>query len=83
VSDPSDERRDAIHALLQELGPAGVEKSAVLVGWAVVADWMDESGERWLSKAHSATVPTWIANSYHHEALYGEWPDGDPDEDDD
>ena len=79
--DKSDERRDAIHALVQELGPAGVDKAAVLTGWSIVCDWMDEDGERWLSKAHSATQPYWVANGYHHEALYGEWPEGDADDD--
>jgi hypothetical protein len=75
--DESDVRRDEIHALLQEQGPAGVEKAAVLVGWAIVSDWSDESGERWLTKAHSASQPGWVAAGYHHEALYGDWPDGD------
>jgi hypothetical protein len=75
--DLSDERRDEIHALLQEQGPADLDKAAVLVGWAIVCDWSDESGERWLTKAHSASVPGWVAGGYHHEALYGEWPDGD------
>lgn len=79
--DNSDPRRDAIHTTLQELGPADMDKQAVLVGWAIVLDWMDEDGERWLSKAHSATIPAWSANGLYHEALYGPFPDReDPDE---
>lgn len=78
--DMSDERRDAIHAHLQEIGPADITKRAVLTGWAIVCDWMDEDGERWLSKAHSATVPAWVAQGYYHEALYGDWPPRDPDD---
>lgn len=81
--DPSDPRRDAIHELLQQQGPAGVEKQAVLVGWAIVCDWMDTEGSRWLSKAHSATIPSWSADGMHHEALYGTWPADEEDEDDD
>lgn len=73
--DKSDPRRDKIHATIQELGPADMEgKAAVLTGWAIICDWMDEDGERWLSKAHSANIPGWIASGYHHEALYGDWP---------
>jgi hypothetical protein len=76
MSDASDPKRDAIHALLQDLGPAH-DRAAVLAGWAIVCDWMDEDGERWLSKAHSANQPAWVAAGYHHEALYGDWPDDD------
>lgn len=78
--DKSDFRRDEIHAKIQELGPSGMEKKAVLVGWAIVCDWMDEDGERWVSKAHSASIPSWSADGMHHEALYGNWPEGVEDE---
>lgn len=79
MADSSDARRDQIHATIQELGPADIEKQAVLVGWVIVCDWMDEDGDRWLSKAHSASVPEWSANGMHHEALYGDWPARDAD----
>lgn len=79
--DNSDERRDEIHTLIQKQGPAGVDRNAVLVGWAIITDWMDDEGERWLTKAHSASIPVWSANGLHHEALYGDWPS--PSEDDD
>lgn len=72
--DLSDERRDALHEFLQGQGPKDVEKQAVLVGWVVVSDWMDEDGDRWLSKAHSASIPEWAAAGLHHEALHGDWP---------
>ena len=81
--DVSDPRRDTIHQTIQELGPAGMEKQAVLVGWAIVCDWMDEDGERWLSKAHSASLPTWSADGLHHAALYDHWPNSAADEDND
>lgn len=81
MSDESDPRRDAIHERIQELGPPDMEKHAVLVGWVIVCDWMDEDGERWLSKGqrwlskgHSSSIPTWTAEGMHHEALYGDWP---------
>lgn len=79
--DNSDAQRDAIHAALQETGPLNTEdKSAVLSGWVVVTEWMDEDGDRWLAKAHAASLTNWTAAGFHHEALYGEWPE--PGEDD-
>lgn len=81
--DRSDPRRDRVHEVLQELGPQDIEKHAVLVGWALVCDWMDEDGERWLTKCHSASIPTWSAAGMHHDALNGHWPSADDDEDDD
>lgn len=49
----------------------------VLTGWALVCEWMDGKGERWLTKIAGgggpATIPSWQAKSYHHEALYGDW----------
>lgn len=83
MADVSDERRDKLHAFLQEAGPAEIDKQAVLVGWAIVCDWMDEDSERWLSKAHSASLPAWLASGLHHEALYGDWPERDMSGDED
>jgi hypothetical protein len=74
MDDKSDTRRDRIHELIQEMGPAEHDRKAVLVGWTIVCDWMDEDGERWLSKAHSASIPQWHADGMRHEALYGDWP---------
>lgn len=81
MADESDPRRDALHHFLQEQGPAEIDKQAVLVGWVVVQDWMDEDGDRWLTRAHSASIPTWVAAGLHHEALNGNWPDRDSDDD--
>jgi hypothetical protein len=71
--DQPDPAREAIHEAIQQNAPIG--KHAVLTGWAVVAEWMDEDGERWLSRAHAASTTIWSANGMHHEALHGEWPD--------
>jgi hypothetical protein len=78
--DDSDPRRDAIHEKLQELGPHQLEKAAVLTGFVLVCEWMDEDGERWLSKCHSSSLTNWTASGLHHEALYGNWPDGADDD---
>lgn len=79
MRDESDPQRDAIHERLQEVGVInGREgKAAVLTAWAVVTEWMDEDGEKWLTKSHSASIPTWTAGGFHHEALYGDWPDAE------
>lgn len=78
--DESDPERDSIHEILQAVGPVGApDKAVVLTGWVVVAEWMDEAGDKWLSKCHSASLTNWTANGYHHEAVYGAWPE--PDED--
>lgn len=50
-------------------------QDAILTGWAVVAEWVDHDGERWLSKASAASTTAWAANGMHHEAIYGKWPD--------
>lgn len=72
--DRSDPRRDRIHELLQELGPESVERDAVLVGWAVVTDWIDDEGTRYISRGHSASIPSWVAEGLYHHALHGDWP---------
>lgn len=39
--------------------------------FAIVVEWMDENGERWLSKAHSASIADWMAKGMHYEAIHG------------
>ena len=77
MPDSSDPRREAIHAAIQASGPEFDHGHAVLTGWALVAEWMDEDGERWLSEAHAPATTSWAAGGMYHEALYGDWPDGD------
>lgn len=72
--DSSDPQRDAIHEALQANSLAALDRGGVLTGWVVVMEWMDEQGERWISKAHSSTLTHWSAHGFHHEALYGDWP---------
>jgi hypothetical protein len=72
LSDPS---REAIHEALQEHMPRG--EDALLTGWVIVAEWVDHEGERWLSKGHAASTSSWTAKGMLHEALNGDWPDGE------
>lgn len=71
--DQSDPARDAIHEAIQKHAPRG--QDALLTGWALVAEWVDHDGDRWLSKAHAAPTTLWAANGMMHEAIYGEWPE--------
>jgi hypothetical protein len=68
-SDP----RDAIHQAIQDNAPRG--EDAILTGWALVCEWIDHDGERWLSKAHAASTAQWAANGMWHEAIFGAWPE--------
>lgn len=67
------EKSEKVNAFLQELGPGGIKDSAVLTGWVLVAEWMDEEGEKWISKGCADNLTTWAANGFLHEALYGNW----------
>jgi hypothetical protein len=78
MADHSDPAREAIHAAIQANAPRG--EDAVLTGWALVAEWMDHDGERWLTKSHAPTVAQWAASGMHHEALYGRWPEPSDDQ---
>jgi hypothetical protein len=72
VIDHSDSQRDAIHAAIQHNRPAE-RGPALLVGWALVCEWLEPDGEKVLSRMHSSSLPHWGAQGLHHEALYGDW----------
>ena len=77
MADDSDPERDAIHEAIQRNMQRG--RDAVLTGWALVAEWIDHDGERWLSQGRAASTPQWTARGMFHEVLYGEWPDPEGD----
>ena len=51
--------RDFIHEAIQAHAPRG--EDAVLTGWALVCEWMDHDGERWLSSRDLVAWLTQIA----------------------
>lgn len=67
----SDKQRDVIDEAIQS---SSTVPGAMLTGWVVISEWMDASGQRWLSKGHAASKAPWEANGMMHEALYGDWP---------
>lgn len=80
MTDLSDPSREAIHDAIQRHARDALDTpGAILTGWALVAEWMDDKGDRWLSRAHAASTTSWSANGMHHEVLYGDW---DQDEED-
>jgi hypothetical protein len=60
TADP-DPKREALHRAIQASAPEFDTGHAVLTGWALVAEWMDEAGERWLSKAYAPGTAVWEA----------------------
>lgn len=77
--DDGDERREALTRFLQEQGPPredderNPEGAVILTGWVIVSDWMDETGERWITRGYSASKAKWEADGMLHEVLYGGW----------
>ena len=69
---PGDDPRDAIHESIQENAPLGSE--ALLTGWALVCEWIDHGGKRWLTKAFAPSTSQWAAEGMWFEALHGTWP---------
>lgn len=68
MTDDSDPRRDHISQAIQEAAnlPTGdpdddLPDGALVVGWALVVDYMAPDGTRWLSRAHSDSLTNWQA----------------------
>ncbi len=47
-----------------------------LMGWALVAEWTMENGEKVLTRMASPDMPLWTFRGYMHEGLYGKWGNG-------
>ena len=66
--------REAIDDAIREHVAGVTDRGAVVTGWAIVIELMDEDGHRWLARAHAETTSPWAASGMWHEALYGAWP---------
>lgn len=81
MPDDGDERRTQVTELLQRQGPPppddddgdGIRGQAICTGWVLVSEWMDETGERWLSRGWAPSKAKWEADGMLHESLYGDW----------
>jgi hypothetical protein len=69
------ERREAIGDFLQQLGAPDVDRPAILAGWVLATEWVDDNGDRWLARGWSPDMPKWHAHGLIHEVLYGSWAD--------
>ena len=64
-----------IHAAVQAQPPS---EGALLVGWALVAEWARTDGKRSLTRTVSEDATPWQREGYLHAGLYGGgWGDGD------
>jgi hypothetical protein len=79
--DAGTDPRDAIDDAIRANAAGATDRGAVVTGWAVVIELMDEDGRRWLARAYAETTPPWAASGMWHEALYGAWPEDDEDGD--
>lgn len=68
-------RRD-VHQAIQASNDANPEiEEAVLVNWALVAEWSDPEGQRWISRLSGNdggedSPPRWTVEGLLHYALY-------------
>ena len=73
-----DENKHQIHAAI-EASQDGNEllEDGVLIGWVVVAEWLNHDGSRSLLRMSGTPggmqPPEWQARGYLHEALFGTW----------
>lgn len=84
----ADDARKAREALTQSLNANGPDNIAgVCTAWVYVAEWADGTGRRWLSvnsgNAAGDELPSWTKTGMLNEALNGDWPVFDPDDDND
>lgn len=64
--DNSDPRREAVHEAIQKFSPPG----SILTGWALVAEWIDEEGNRIIGTCRSAETTPWTAKGMFHTVLF-------------
>jgi hypothetical protein len=73
---------EKLHEAIQESQDGnGRLENSVLVGWAVVAEWVGPDGTRTLTRMSGtgggAVPPEWQTRGYLHEALFGKWNNED------
>lgn len=76
------EAAERIHQSLQDNAKpecGDIVGDVVLTGWAIVVEWMDHDGQRFLTRMHQPDGTLWQAKGFWHEALNGDWPAPDDD----
>jgi hypothetical protein len=49
---------------IQRLATPEDHPNALLNGFVLIAEWVDESGERWLTRGLPPTQPDWVNTGY-------------------
>jgi len=85
----ADEQRElaaAISGVLRAAGHDTEDGPAMLMGYALIAEWKAPDGVRWLTESHADAVgdplPEWTTAGYYTSGLDG-FPRADEDDDDD
>jgi hypothetical protein len=73
-----DHAKQTIHEAIQASREENEKlHQSVLIGWIVIAEWVNGDGTRSLVRMSGtpggAQPPDWQANGYLHEALFGRW----------
>ena len=66
--------RDALDQAIS--AHAAPEPGLALTGWVLIAEWMDDSDGKHLTRLSSAPITTWAVDGMLHDALYGGGWDG-------
>ena len=83
MTDDANSVRDYLHRSIQDTttlddNPGDSLNGAHLMGWVVIAEWMDPNGERWISMGSADATgedraADWQVKGYLTHALH-EWP---------
>jgi hypothetical protein len=85
MTEADEAQAQAVHDALQAHAHLDFEEGAVLIRWAVVADWLTSSGQRRLIRMKAPDAAPWERDGLFQAALGMGWEglDGDWDDDDD
>lgn len=78
-----EERERIAQVLADVMTPAmeaDVEGRVILTAYVLVAEWMDDKGEPWITRIDGPpnAQTNWKRDGMLHEALYGNWDPRDP-----
>jgi hypothetical protein len=68
VSTDTDAELEALHSAIQANGDPSLP-GALLSHWIIIAEWVDDEGEPWLSRRSSENMTTWLRRGMLHDAL--------------
>jgi hypothetical protein len=58
----------------RSIGAFPPKEDVLLVGWVVMAEWMEPDGQRFISRMLGDGSTPWQAKGYLYEGLNGAWP---------